>query len=203
MILAHQALGHSAIWGCDDLATVSPRTINYQLDLDHNHVDLWYIARPRIVCSQISHNNLWHLDAAHCPSLGALYVPAPAKDWARHLDRVVSSLGRLKDDWAGPSSLAPSQAILVDLETVLRVLPSNTKEPEVDVDPSDGSVTVRWWSADEKTAFAMSFLGNASVYGITTCAIGISPSAWHFAVSEETKILDAIETRVGSVIAGQ
>lgn len=113
--------------------------------------------------------------------------------WFEKLDRIITELGRLKTGWDGDAAPAPANSLLNQMERVLRTLPHNTREPEVEVDPSDGSVVARWWDGDNQTAFTMTFTGNSKVYGISSSMNETPPPSWECSVDDETKIVDRIE----------
>ena len=113
--------------------------------------------------------------------------------WLSRLDRAIRELGRLKAGWDGPGSQPLSHAFLVQIEGALAVLPGDTREPELEVDGSDCSVTARWWTPDGQSAFAMTFTGQGKVHGVTSSTSVSPPSAWHCETDEETKILDRID----------
>lgn len=115
------------------------------------------------------------------------------KAWLARLDRIISELGRLKAGWDGAGSRPLPHSMLVQIETALAVLPSETQEPDVEVDGSDNSVTFRWWASGEETAFAMTFTGNGKVHGVTSSTLMTPPPAWHCSVNEDTKLLDRID----------
>jgi hypothetical protein len=116
-------------------------------------------------------------------------------DWQCRLERVVKELGRLRSDDA-QDFLAPTDSHLTELETALGVLPADTRDPEVEVDGSDASITVRWWTDDRASAFAITFPGNGRAYGTASSVQEAPPHSWCFRVSDETKILDGIEHSV-------
>lgn len=112
--------------------------------------------------------------------------------WSGKIDKIVTELGRLKSDWDGNGAVSPSPALINQLERALHTLPHETKEPEVEVDPSDGSVVIRWWSADGEAAFSMTFVGNDKLYAVMSSS-GDASTSWQCSVRDETKIIDNIE----------
>lgn len=112
--------------------------------------------------------------------------------WYEKLDRIITELGRLKTGWDGDTAPAPANSLLNQMERVLRTLPHATREPEVEVDPSDGSVVARWWGEDNQIAFTMTFTGNGKVYGIISSINETPPPSWECSVQDETKIVDRI-----------
>lgn len=84
--------------------------------------------------------------------------------WLRTLERIVSDLGRLTDDWDGPGSVVPSNRVLADLETALRCLPSSTEEPEIEADSSDGSVALTWENQAVNLRVTATFVGNGKAF---------------------------------------
>ncbi|GGN51451.1 hypothetical protein GCM10011349_24030 [Novosphingobium indicum] len=114
--------------------------------------------------------------------------------WARTLDRLIGDLGRLKAGWDGSDAAALPQKVLDQMEQVLRLLPQDTQEPEIEVDPSDSSVAARWWGPEGKSAFAMTFTGNGRVYAVASCVDEVPPPSWDSDTEDETKIIDKIDT---------
>lgn len=152
--------------------------------------------------SSLSNKGFWLL---HCPSdtvweksssadrpicYGRISV---ASGWSKILDRLISDLGRLKAGWDGNGAKPLPQKLLDQLEQVLRLLPQDTQEPEVEVDPSDSSVAVRWWGPQEQSAFAMTFTGNGRVCAVTSCMDEVPPPSWDSEADDETKIIDKVD----------
>lgn len=148
----------------------------------------------RTRCIALGSNAEWIVDPAIVWTL-ATSTPSliVGSTWLSRLDRTIRELGRLKAGWDGPGSQPLSHALLVQVESALAVLPPDTLEPELEVDGSDCSVTARWWTSDEESAFAMTFTGNGKVHGVTSSASLPPPPAWHCNATEETKILDQID----------
>lgn len=113
--------------------------------------------------------------------------------WADTLERIIQEIGRLPDNWDGPGSITPSDKMVRDVENVLQALPAQTVEPELEVDSSDGSVTVRWISADFSRSFALSFAGNARVTLVGSALGGLPPVTINCSTREETRVLDFLE----------
>ncbi|MGY4237295.1 hypothetical protein ACVIIW_006242 [Bradyrhizobium sp. USDA 4449] len=108
-------------------------------------------------------------------------------------DRVVRELGRIKDDWAGPGTVAPSKRVLSDVEAVAMRLPSNLKMPAIDVDEEDGSVAIRWVAENRSRSFSLVFRGNGKVSGVLATIEPPRSSSWSLGVGEEIKIALKLE----------
>jgi hypothetical protein len=105
-------------------------------------------------------------------------------------EEIIRELGRLTPGWAGAGSVAPSHAVLRDVLTVTTLLPTETVEPETEVDPDDGSVILRWLNDDCTESFSLSFLGRGEVGGF----LSTSPQtpAWRLRVSETSHVMSKI-----------
>lgn len=77
----------------------------------------------------------------------------------------VRNLGRLRDGWAGPDSHAPSTTTINDIVLVLFTTVSIIRnvEPDVEVDPDTGSVSLRWYDAERNNSLTISFFGAGKV----------------------------------------
>lgn len=162
-------------------------------------------SRPRSLCAATK-RGVW---AAFVEQLSSNLVEGSAIDhfakswlpvrqrassgWFDKLDKIITELGRLKNGWDGDSAPAPSQSLLNQMERALRALPHETSEPSIEVDPSDGSVAVRWWADDHNSAFSLNFTGNERVYGVFSSIDQPPPPSWDCFVNDETKIIDRIE----------
>lgn len=118
------------------------------------------------------------------------WTNAKSGDWAQRLDKIIIELGRLKPNWDGEGAPAPSQSLLTQMEQALQNLPRETREPDVEIDPSDNSIALRWWTDDNQAAFAMTFTGNGRVYGVTSSSAEQPAPSWDCLTEEETKIID-------------
>lgn len=116
----------------------------------------------------------------------------PFSGWFSKIDKIITELGRLKIGWDGEAAQPPSQLLLNQIEQVLQALPQETKEPEVEIDPSDGSVVTRWWGEGNASAFSLTFTGNGKVYGVASSTAEEVPASWECDVHDETKIEDRI-----------
>ena len=111
--------------------------------------------------------------------------------WYSRANGIVMSLRRLKQGWAGEGSVAPSDTVCRDIETVSGYLPSGTKQPEVEVDETTGTVTLVWPRSDYSSTFSLVFTGAASVMGIL---LGSEASqSWKHPVYQEATIARALE----------
>ncbi|MGY3035923.1 hypothetical protein ACVIIV_005093 [Bradyrhizobium sp. USDA 4354] len=110
---------------------------------------------------------------------------APAQTVA---DKIVRELGRVRDGWAGPGTVAPSKRVLADVETVAMRLPLNLKTPLIDIDEEDGSVALRWIAADKESSFSLVFRGNGKVLGVLATIEPPRSVSWSLGVREEVQI---------------
>lgn len=86
--------------------------------------------------------------------------PTTRDGWSDELQAVLEEVGRLKDGWAGPASIAPKAGAVRDIQSVVALLPIGTKKPSVEVDPSDGEVKLAWRSSTEPRSLAISISGD-------------------------------------------
>ncbi len=84
--------------------------------------------------------------------VGSPPSPPPIVTFAMQL---MVELGRLEDGWDGPGSTAPRDEITKSLLAVTQALPPNTVEPEAEVDSSDGSIALRWFSRDNTSTLSV------------------------------------------------
>jgi hypothetical protein len=115
---------------------------------------------------------------------------APAQTVA---DKIVRELGRVKDGWAGPGTVAPSKRVLADVETVAMRLPLNLKTPTIDIDEEEGSVALRWIAADKESSFSLVFRGNGKVLGVLATIEPPRSVSWSLGVREEVQIAFKLE----------
>jgi hypothetical protein len=78
------------------------------------------------------------------------------------VDGVLALLTPLQDGWGGEGSKAPPPQALVDIATAISSL-TFPFSPEIEVDPDDGHVVLRWLAADQ--SFSLTFLGAGFVAG--------------------------------------
>lgn len=107
-----------------------------------------------------------------------------------HISSVSARLDRLKDGWAGPGSVAPSQGVIDDVALAcVAIYQAANLEPEVEVD-EDGTVVLEWRRGQR--AFCLTFLGNRRLVGtISPWTEGYGP--WQAQVSDELLILSKLE----------
>ncbi|MBX5181678.1 hypothetical protein HJB88_03325 [Rhizobium sp. NZLR5] len=72
-------------------------------------------------------------------------------------------LGRLRAGWAGEGTIAPGTKLILDIQNVAASFPAETSMPEIEVDPDDGSVILRWMSLDADCSLSLTFLGKREV----------------------------------------
>lgn len=101
--------------------------------------------------------------------------------------KVVRELGRLKNGWSGAGSVAPSDNILRDIQLVASSVPSLTRAPDVEVDPEDGSVVLRWMEAGASRSFSLTFVGQGWVTGFYS-ADDTSAPAWRLRASDSIRL---------------
>ncbi|TBD68308.1 hypothetical protein ELH16_08570 [Rhizobium ruizarguesonis] len=101
--------------------------------------------------------------------------------------KVVRELGRLKNGWAGSGSVAPSANILRDIQLVASSLPSSTRSPDVEVDPDDGSVVLRWMQEGALRSFSLTFVGQGRVTGFYSADDSSAP-AWRLKASDSIRL---------------
>ncbi|MFS8115184.1 hypothetical protein QD460_25960 [Rhizobium jaguaris] len=90
---------------------------------------------------------------------------------------VVRELGRVKAGWAGEGSVAPSTKVLRDIRSASVCLPQFVKMPEVEIEPDDGSVVLRWMDEAAIASFSLSFHGKSEVIGFLSTTENSTP-AW-------------------------
>ncbi|HKR92648.1 hypothetical protein [Novosphingobium sp.] len=116
-----------------------------------------------------------------------------AVGWSSCVERMVLDIGRLEAGWDGPGSIAPSPQLLRDIEKTLSVLPVHTREPDVEVDSSDGSVCMRWETPAEDQVLSLTFPGNGKVVFVSL-VFGQDPRMpASCPVGDETRILDLLD----------
>jgi hypothetical protein len=131
-------------------------------------------------------------------------VRATPTRWISAVEQVVKEVGRLRADWAGEGSKAPTREVLRDLEQVAcYLLPAKVRRPEVEVDVDDGFVTLVWMSGDRKRMFSLNFHGMGSVIGsYTSIENAESDYSWKHPVGEEARIFAALDSeRIRALLA--
>lgn len=106
-------------------------------------------------------------------------------------ERFVREISRLKNDWDGQGGLAPSDDAVQAFEMLLRVLPSHVREPELEVDGSSGSITMRWVAPDGSEVFSLTVAHHQRVTGVRSSLINGS-TGWVHSASESNKIARAV-----------
>lgn len=112
---------------------------------------------------------------------------------------IARDLGRLQAGWAGEGSVAPSTETIRDFFRVATLLPADTREPEAEVDPDDGSVTLRWLSEGATESFSLTFFGRGEVIGF----LSTSPAepAWKINVGEFALLSEKLgQEKIANVI---
>ena len=119
-------------------------------------------------------------------------------DWYSRLDNVLVNLGRLQSGWWGAESKPPRISACRDLEQVGSYLPSHTKQPEVEVDESTGSVSLIWSQQSPAASVTLVFTGDGTVIGVV---IGHSFKArWKHSVTNDRAILNALSVATAKVV---
>ncbi|MCP1931788.1 hypothetical protein [Bradyrhizobium elkanii] len=108
-------------------------------------------------------------------------------------DRIVRELGRIKDGWAGPGTVAPSATMLADVEAVVAHLLANAKMPSIEVDEEDGSVALRWVAASRNQSFSLVFRGNGKVSGVLATIDPPRSKSWSLTVNDEIQIASRLD----------
>jgi len=101
--------------------------------------------------------------------------------------QILRNLGRLTDGWAGDDTVAPSHGVIKDFQAASIAFPPLVSLPEIEVDPDDGSVVLRWITAEGKETFSLTFVGNGSVTGYFSSDTSAEP-AWSAMVTEARKL---------------
>ena len=76
--------------------------------------------------------------------------------------RILRALEELKDGWAGPGSIAPPAPIRSAVEAFCRRLDIDQLENEIEVDPDDGSTTLRFSHHEGNDVLVFAFLDGVS-----------------------------------------
>jgi hypothetical protein len=121
------------------------------------------------------------------PSLG-YRQPRPAAQ-KNTTEAMVRRLGRLRDGWAGAGTKAPTERTLNDVEIFLSCLPSKRREPELEVDQDDGSVTMRWISNDSSRSISAVFAGLGHVVIVYSALPPEKSKGFKFKISAESRII--------------
>lgn len=109
--------------------------------------------------------------------------------WQSDIERLVDQLGRLNDGWAGKGSVAPTAAVLSDIDAASVVLSDLEIAPIAEVDEGDGSVKLVW-EKDERR-FCLVFNGNNKVIGfITSFSEEFAP--WSLPVDDDIRLADKL-----------
>jgi hypothetical protein len=94
-------------------------------------------------------------------------------------DDITSVLAEMKDGWFGALSKAPLASVRQDIASALVGI-SFVFDPDIEVDPDDGSVILRWVNGSE--SFSLTFLGQGNVGG---CYLpSAHPAAWKVPVGD-------------------
>jgi hypothetical protein len=129
-------------------------------------------------------------DASEPAALQAL-LDSPQKPTVA--EQISSSLGRLKDNWAGPGSVAPTDKIIQQVSSVVGHLPSLSKMPSIEVEDDDGTVSLRWVALDRKKSFSLVFRGKGRVTAIFATAEPPASKAWSAEVTDEISLAGKLD----------
>lgn len=105
-----------------------------------------------------------------------IHVANNEKPCERFGERIRRDLERLKDGWGGSGTIAPSTAALAEAELLLDALPTQTREPEVEVDEETGHITLRWTPSGVATSLAFLMRGSGAILAVKT-SVGGAPVA--------------------------
>jgi hypothetical protein len=78
------------------------------------------------------------------------------------------------------------EPVLDDIADLVPFLPSGFRHPEVEVDEDDGMVVARWFSADMRESFSLTFPGLGTVTGYHSRAS--ADPAWKLALDDRTRL---------------
>ena len=92
-----------------------------------------------------------------------LPFPADVSENSASVERIRIQLGRLRDGWCGPGSIAPTTETLSDLDRLLGTLDQGYFLPEVEVDQDTGHLTLRWDSKISSKCISLILKGNGNV----------------------------------------
>ncbi|MGR9224035.1 hypothetical protein [Rhizobium leguminosarum] len=76
---------------------------------------------------------------------------------------IAMELGRLNTGWAGDGTVAPGTKLVLDIQNAAASFPAEASMPEVEVDPDDGSVILRWITSNAERSLSLTFLGKGEV----------------------------------------
>lgn len=108
-------------------------------------------------------------------------------------DSVTMELARLKDGWDGAGSISPNTRIKADVQAVLEAMPSRVSMPEMEVEPDDGTVALRWISPDLQASFSLVFRGDGKVTGVLSKINPPRSTPWTAEVSDDVRIAGEFE----------
>jgi hypothetical protein len=83
-----------------------------------------------------------------------------ASSWIGPLSHIIQEVGRVPDGWAGENTKGPSSSILRDFVSLEASLPAKVSPPQVEIDPDEGYVSLRWFDASHKNSITVTFFGN-------------------------------------------
>lgn len=117
--------------------------------------------------------------------------PKAALQPGSSFERALSEVERLKDNWAGPGSVAPPNKVVADLRFFLSLLEPKTRAPETEVDIDDGSVTLRWYS--QGSTFSCIFSGDGAVIGVFSSLTEPRPASWRCSLADERALQKSLD----------
>lgn len=123
--------------------------------------------------------------------------------WRSPFSHIIRELGRFKDGWAGEASRAPSDAIIRNIQATVAFLPVGTKEPEAEVEPDDGAVSISWTNTGKTASFSLTFFPSGKVGGAYASLEGGSLPGWICGIGDQRKLNAHLnEARVSQLICG-
>lgn len=106
-------------------------------------------------------------------------------------DLIQSEIERLEDGWDGDGSAAPTAAARQSLAEVIPLIGGTISSADIEVDPSGGEISFKWFSARTDQALAITILGSGKVIAVHLGAEGAA-QRWTFAVDQLSAIPRAI-----------
>lgn len=112
--------------------------------------------------------------------------PSGPPSFSDLIDLAVAEMGRLKPNWDGEGGIVPSEQTVNTLQVIPRAVPLRTRPPEIEVDGSDGSVSLRWYSTNGSAVFSMTVRGQ-EIVGVLTSTLQ-EPVSWRLGGEDDAKL---------------
>ncbi len=119
-------------------------------------------------------------------------------DWHAFLQpdlttKVAYRLAQVSEMERAPDSIMPDQEVINAAVRVIGYLPATTRMPQIEIDDSNGAISLVWRDSDDQNTFALEIPNSRCVVGVGFGEGFSNFKPWRFLISEERKIVGAMQ----------